>query len=400
MPVFSYKAITSSGASVEGKQAADSIEALRSNLASSDLLLQSVKRQGAWQIRLLNQNSVSQDQFLLFTHELISLLNSGMNLPAVLKIFADRPDQQILHSSLQQVLISVNQGQSLSEACRQFPEVFDRLFIASVNIGENSGDLVRSLKAYQVQLETRIRLFRKIKQALAYPLFLGITLIIMLAILFMFVLPRFISIYASFGSELPLPTQLLIVLVSNSHIVLAVMIIITVIVHGLFKILMQKKNMGLWIDKTKLRLPYIGSLLKTAYSGQTAGLLATLLNSGIPLVKAMNITADSISNRYINYLLLALNRKIEAGMSLSESMTSVDLYPDTSLHIIQAGEASGNIGEMLNEVAAYHEHQVDYRLSRLMSVIEPLMMLLMGLIVGSIIFVMYLPIFNVAEIIQ
>lgn len=400
MPVFSYKAVSSSGVPVEGKQAAISLDVLRSELAAKHLLLQSAKPLGSWRHRWFNLGSVHREQFLLFTQELISLLNSGMSLPAILKILGNRPSQPILQEALQKILLLVTEGQSLSEACKQFPEIFDRIFIASVNIGENSGDLVSALKAYQQQLKTRIRLTQKIKQAMAYPAFLGITLVAMLAILFMFVLPRFVAIYDSFGSELPLPTQWLIMLVESSHIIIPILLLILFLLSRVFRSLMTKPNTGLWLDSVKLAVPYTGALLKTAYSGQVAGLLSTLLNTGIPLVKAVAITADSMANRCINRKLRVLNQQIEAGNSLSAGLASAQLYPDTSLQIIQAGEASGNLSDMLSEVSSYHEQQVDYTLSRLMGFIEPLIMLLMGVIVGGIIFVMYLPIFNVAEIIQ
>lgn len=400
MPVFSYKAISSSGVPVEGKQAALSIDVLRSELAARDLLLQNARPLGSWRHRWFNFGAVSREQFLLFTQELISLLNSGMSLPAILKILVNRPKQPMLQQALQKILVLVTEGQSLSEACQQYPEIFDRIFIASVNIGENSGDLANALKAYQQQLKTRIRFTQKIKQALAYPAFLGITLVVMLGILFLFVLPRFVAIYDSFGSELPLPTQWLILIVESSHFAIPALLLLMFILYRVFKLLLAKPATGLWLDKAKLRLPYSGDLLKTAYSGQVAGLLSTLLNAGIPLVQAVTITADSMGNRFIHRLLKTINQQIEAGNSLSASLALVDLYPDTSLQIIQAAEASGNLGAMLAEVASYHEQRVDYSLSKLMGFIEPLIMLLMGVIVGGIIFVMYLPIFNVAEIIQ
>lgn len=400
MPVFSYKAISSSGVPVEGKQAAISVDVLRSELAANNLLLQSAKPLGNWRNRWFKFGAVSREQFLLFSQELISLLNSGMSLPAILKILANRPSQPVLQEALQKILLLVTEGQSLSEACKQFPEIFDRVFIASVNIGENSGDLSSSLKAYQQQLKTRIRFTQKIKQALAYPAFLGITMVAMLGILFLFVLPRFVSIYDSFGSELPLPTQWLIMIVEYSYIILPILLLVLFLSHRIFKSLMAGPNTGFWLDKAKLGLPYSGELLKTAYSGQVAGLLSTLTNAGIPLVKAVAITADSMGNRFINRTLRTINQQIESGNSLSASLTSAGLFPDTSLQIIQAAEASGNLSDMLNEVASYHEQRVDYSLSKIMGFIEPLIMLLMGVIVGGIIFVMYLPIFNVAEIIQ
>lgn len=400
MPVFSYKAISSSGLPVEGKQAAISIDVLRSELATNDLLLQSAKPLGSWRNRWFNLGTINREQFLLFTQELISLLNSGMSLPAILKILSNRPSQPLLQQALQKILLLVTEGQSLSEACRQYPEIFDKIFIASVNIGENSGDLAHALKAYQQQLKTRIRFTQKIKQALAYPLFLGITLVVMLGILFLFVLPRFVAIYDSFGSELPLPTQWLIMMVESSHLAIPGLLLLVFLLHRLFKSLMARPATGLWLDKATLTLPYLGELMKTAYSGQVAGLLSTLLNAGIPLVQAVGITADSMGNRFIHRLLRTINKQIEAGNSLSASLASANFYPDTSIHIIQAAEASGNLSDMLSEVASYHEQRVDYALSRLMGFIEPLIMLLMGVIVGGIIFVMYLPIFNVAEIIQ
>lgn len=400
MPVYSYKAITSAGTLVEGKQAAISVDELKSDLAAQDLLLQDVRAMEPLWGRLFQRSSVKPEQFLLFTHELSTLLKSGISLPETLRILSDRPGQPVLQQSLQKILISINEGQSLSQACSMFPEIFDRLFVAALNIGENSGDLVKSISAYQSQLSIRIRFVQKIRQAMAYPVFLGLTLILMLALLFLFVLPRFVAIYANFGSELPMPTQWLISLVESSYIVLPIFVLMLWLGHRLFKWLTAHDTAGLWIDQKKLSLPYLGSLFRLSYTGQIAGLLSTLLATGVPLVKAIQITIDSINNRYINHQLSQVKTLVESGTGLSKALLSSNLFPDTSLNIMQAGEASGNLSGMLEEVATYHEYRVDNALARIMAFIEPLIMLVMGVVIGGIIFVMYLPIFNVAEVIK
>lgn len=400
MPVYSYKAITSAGTLVEGKQAAVSVDELRSELAAQDLLLQDVRAMGSWWGRLFQRRSVSREQFMLFTHELSTLLNSGITLPETLRILSDRPGQPQLQQSLQKILASINEGQSLSQACAKYPDIFDRLFVAAINIGENSGDLVKSIRAYQSQLSIQIRFMQKIRQAMAYPVFLTLTLVLMLSLLFLFVLPRFVSIYANFGSELPLPTQWLILLVESSYIVIPVMLLMSWLGRRIFISLVKQDATGLWIDRKKLSLPYLGALLRLSYTGQIAGLLATLLTTGVPLVRAIQITIDSINNRYINHQLSEVKSQVESGTGLSKALESSRLFPDTSLNIMQAGEASGNLSGMLQEVASYHEYRVDNALARIMAFIEPLIMLVMGLVIGGIIFVMYLPIFNVAEVIK
>lgn len=399
MPVYSYTALSENGRVAEGEEAAASADELSRTLVQRGLRVQRVQERRA-RLPLFGRKTVRPEAFLLFNQEFSALIRAGLTIPEALQLAAERKDNRALSAVLQRVLEDVRQGKMLSEACAQHPEVFDGLYLSTVKTGEKAGNLVAVLQKYQESLKTRVAFDKKLSHALAYPLFLLVTLGIVLAVLFVFVMPRFVAMYTDFGAELPFATRALVHFVNHILIYVPLAVIAGGIGWTSWRRWVQTDEGRLRADLMKRRLPVIGAIGREVGIAQLARTLATLLSGGTPLVEAMRTTQESLRNRADALQLTGATRLVTEGKSLAAAMQETALMPDTAIKMIQVGEASGSLDTMLGEIAQYYEEQLANRLARASALVEPALMLLMGLLIGGIIVVMYLPIFYMADIVK
>lgn len=398
MPLYAYVALAENGAYLTGESVAASEAALRMELSSRGLLLQRVrpKRTGLG----LRARRVRPEEFALFNQEFMALVRAGLTVPDALALASDRPDSPALGKILARVQEDVRNGVSFSEACERHPEAFERLYLAAVRTGEQTGDLAKVLARYQDYLRHRVALRKKLAQALAYPMFLLIALAVILAVLFVFVMPRFVAMYADLGATLPLPTRVLLAIVDHFYVVVPVLVGAGALAAWAWRRWLSTDSGRRQLDRLRERLPYVGDLARVVTSAQLARSLSTLLAGGTPLVEALRTATGSITNRlYLDRLELA-TRQVTEGGGLAQAVRATALMPPLAARMIEVGEASGGLDAMLAEVAQFYEEMLDARLARTMALIEPLLMLLMGLLIGSIIIVMYLPVFHMADIIK
>jgi type IV pilus assembly protein PilC len=399
MPVYTYTALAENGTRIQGEETALSEQTLREDLARRGFMAQELreKRSG---FGLPSRKRIKPESFLLLNQEFTALLRAGLTIPEALRLAAERPDSPQLSQVLRQVEEAVRGGLSLSEACALHGDVFDGLYLAALRTGEKTGSLPQVLAKYQVNLRHRVELMRKVGHALAYPAFLLITLLVILAVLFVFVLPRFVALYADFGAQLPAPTRALIGLVEVMPYVAPLLIVLGVGGWMFWQHLLRDEAMRIRIDAFKERTPLLGGIYKHTASAQLARTLGTLLSGGTTLVEAMQITAESLPNRYRAKLLNEVRRQVMEGVSLASAMASTKIMSSTAVKMIEVGEAGGGLEDMLTEVAIFHEEALSNSLTRMMSLIEPILMLLMGVFVGGIIIVMYLPIFYIVDVVK
>lgn len=399
MPVYTYTGLAENGTRLEGEESATSEQALRDDLARRGVMAQELrlKRSG---LILSHGKRIKPENFMLLNQEFTALLRAGLNIPEALKLAADRPDSPQLSQVLRHVEEAVRGGASLSEACAQHGDVFDGLYLAALRTGEKTGALPQVLAKYQVNLRHRVELMRKVGHALAYPAFLLITLLVILAVLFVFVLPRFVALYADFGAQLPGPTRVLIKLVEVMPYLTPILILVGIAGWMLWQKLLRDDAIRIRFDAFKEQLPLLGGIYRHTGSAQFARTLETLLSGGTTLVEAMQITAESLPNRYRAELLKEVRRQVMEGVSLASAMAATKMLSSTAIKMIEVGEAGGGLEDMLTEVAVFHEEALSNSLTRMMSLIEPILMLLMGVFVGGIIIVMYLPIFYIVDVIK
>ena len=400
MPVFRYKALALNGQLTQGEELSVSIAALRETLAARGLLMQQVQEDQVTLSRLTGRASIKPEQFLLFNHEFTALLRAGLTLPEALKLAAERPEAPRFGQTLTAVLQELRGGSALSDACLARPEVFDPLFVSAIRTGERTGNLYAALSRYHDYLKRRIALRNRLSQAMAYPLFLLATLVIILAVLFLFVLPRFVTIYADFNAELPWPTRVLIGVVEHLPIVL--MVLAGFMAAGWYarRWLQQRPEKLARVQRWRERLPLLGPVQCMAQAAQAARALATLLASGTPLVEAMQTVQTTLPAGLQANRMHEARRRVTEGQSLASAFEETQLMPATAIKMVQVGETAGRLDAMLEEIALFYEEQLDNRLAKLMTLIEPALMLLIGVFVGGIIVTMYLPIFSLAEVIK
>jgi type IV pilus assembly protein PilC len=354
-------------------------------------------KRGGFGLRL---RKVGPEEFALFNKEFMALVRAGLTIPDALALAAKRPDSPALGRILDRVLEDVRNGVLLSEACGRHPEAFERLYLAALRTGEKTGGLAGVLARYHEYLRHRVALRRKLSQALAYPVFLLIALVVILAVLFLFVMPRFVSMYTDLGAELPFPTRVLLGIVEHLYVVGPV-----VGVGGFLAVVGWRhwtatESGRRRADRARERIPYIRALSRIVSAAQLARSLGTLLAGGTPLVEALRTAAGSLANQvYIDRLEAATNQ-VTDGASLAQAVRTTELMPEMAARMIEVGEASGGLETMLIEIAQHYEDMLDARLARVMALVEPLLMLLMGALIGGIIVVMYLPVFHMADIIK
>jgi type IV pilus assembly protein PilC len=399
MPTYRYTALAESGSLVTGESVAVSEEALRRQLQEEGLLAQRIRKRHLFP-GFRRANRVRPEEFLLFNQEFAALLRAGLTVPEALRLSSDRPDQPMLSGVLRQIDEEVRRGTAPSEACARHPEVFEGLYIAALKTGEKTGNLVVVLQKYQEALRQRVVLHKKVSQAMAYPLFLLVTLGVILAVLFAFVLPRFVAIYSDFGAELPLATRLLIQAVHGLPYLVPAAVVTGLIGWRVGRRLLGEGSGREWLDGIRERLPVVGAIYQQAAVAQIARTISSLLAGGVPLVEAMRITRDSVANRVRARKLAEATAEVVQGRSLAQAVRATTLMPGNAVKMIEVGEASGGIGEMLAEIATVHEETLSHLLARLMALIEPVLMLLMGILVGGTIIVMYLPVFSIVSVIK
>ncbi len=399
MPLYSYTALTEAGVRVTGEGMATSVQELTQELTGKGLLIQRIRKRHAC-FQLFHRDRIKPEDFLLFNQEFMALTRAGLTIPEALQLAANRPDNPGLGRLLQRVLEDVRGGALLSEACARHHEVFEALYVSAVKTGEKTGDLSNVLARYQDYLRHRVALRKKISLALAYPAFLLIALGVILAVLFAFVMPRFVAMYADFGAKLPLPTQILIGIVRHMPLIAPSLVALAVGIWFGWRSWTATESGRMTADRLKEKIPYISGINRTAAVAQLARALATLLAGGTPLVEAMRTAQESVVNRAYGARLVRATQQVTEGGSLARALKDGQLMPDTAIKMVEVGEASGKLDGMLAEVAQFYEETLDHRLARVMALIEPLLMLLMGLLVGGTIITMYLPIFHMAEIIK
>ena len=401
MPVYEYNALSETGAVVSGEQAAPTIEVLKEELSSNGLLVQSVSEKGRIFAGWLGRSRPAPQEFLLFNQEFKTLIRAGLTIPEALELAADRPGgNPVLASTLSCVLKDVREGKQLSEACGLHPNVFDGLYLSSLKTGEKSGNLVTVLERYQHYLQHRISLQKQLSQAALYPMILLAVLLVILVVLFVFVMPRFAQMYTDFGTQLPLPTRILIGVVDHIHIYGPIAALVTIAAYYGLRSWRRSSAGEMQWSRFMEKLPVIGHIVVAASVAKLTRTLSTLLSGGTPLVEALATAQIAMESAVMRQRIEQVRTRVIEGDSLAEAFRQSGALPNSGIKLVEVGEMSGSLEQMLAEVAGFQEELLDSSLTRLSSLMEPLLMLLMGVLVGGIIIVMYLPIFHMADVIR
>jgi type IV pilus assembly protein PilC len=398
VPSFHYRAARPDGTIVETDAEGETPHAIRTKLEAQGLLVLNLSGSGprpigAWASR---PRPLPPRDFLVFNQEFLALVKAGLPILRCFDLLTDRLEQGGFQQALQSVRESIRGGSAISEAMAMHPTYFPELYQASLRAGEQAGNLPEVLKRYIDYLKMLIGVREKVVKATIYPLFLlGFGLLVTLGLLF-FVLPSFAQVYQDSRVELPWATQVLLDITNSA----GQWIIGMVIVLGLASAWIywwRSTPQGQWrIDWLFLHAPVLGPLFLKNQVIRLARTLSTILSGGIPLLSALQVTAQSMPNKVFAKALDAVINHVREGTSLSVALKKEKFLPNLTLEMIEIGETTGALETMLFDVAEFHEGELDFELSRMMTWIEPIFIILIGVILGGIVIALYLPIFQMA----
>ena len=394
MPVYVWKGVNRMGQPVSGERiAANEEEALRL-LRREGIQVTQIKAKGfRLQLPFLKKKVKLRD-LAVFTRQLAVMINAGLPLDQALTALSQQQPNKNFKKAIDQVIADVQAGSSLSNALSKHPHIFDSLYINMVAAGEAGGTLDVILERLALYIEKITSLVGKVRSAMAYPIAVLIMAVGIVSLILWKVIPTFAKIYEEMGAELPLPTRLVIAM---SNFLLHQFWLIVLIIFGIvmaYKLYYQTEVGKLTIDRFKLKIWIIGKLILKGAIAKVMRTLATLVTSGVEILSAIEIAAKTAGNAVIEKELMDAKEKVAAGKNLSEPLKESKYFPPMVTQMIDAGEQTGAMDVMLTKIADFFDEEVDAAVSALISVLEPIMILFLGGIIGGIIVSMYLPIFN------
>ena len=376
--------------------------------ADSAVLLKTLEEQGffVFQIKkkpfqflyLKNFSSKAVDnRFLLtFNQEMLALIKAGMPIMQALNAILERHDSGRLFEILDQAREDIKAGASFSAALERHIGVFPHLYIASIRAGERTGDLAHTIQRYIQYLKRTNAIRKKILSALFYPAIIIAVAFFAVALLLVYVVPTFSQIYADAGSQLPFPTQMLILLTTYIRRFFIAPLVLAAVVAYFFRSWAETEEGAFTIDRLKLRIPILGDIYsKYSVAGFTRT-LATVLGSGVPIVEALRMSIGTLNNVYMEKRFSEALRLVEEGSSLTAAFERSAIMPPLALRMLGVGESTGALADMLTDISDYLEDDLEERTHVLTTAIEPVVMVIMGIIIGGIIITMYLPVFKIA----
>ena len=343
---------------------------------------------------------VKMAEFLIFNQELIALLKAGLPVVRSFEILLERQKSPVLRRVLTDVRERVNSGSSISEAFAEEGDLFPRLYWTSLKAGEKSGEIEAVLRRYLKYQKTVIALTRKVVSTLVYPVILIALSAVLITILMTFVIPRFTEFFADFDAELPLLT--VVVLGIATFLRHNFLILAGALGAGGFLLYrwVQTPSGRVWLDAFMLKLPIVGGIFRRFAITQFTRSLGTLLGGGTPLVPALENAADAIGNRSVSQKVASVVPKVREGRELWKALEATGIFTDLTIEMIKVGESSGALEEMLAAVSEFYDEEIDLLLARVISFVEPAILVLMGGVIVTILLSVYLPMFRLMSAIK
>src|SRR5271154_5109741 len=377
-------------------EAAGTLDEARQKLADRGLYVYSVASRSSLLSSILGrgkQRQIGGSDFLILNQQFNTLVKAGLPILRALDLLADRAANPKLRPVVSQIRDRVREGKSLSEAVTE-AGVFSKVYSTAILAGEKSGNLSGVLEYYIAYQKVSTGVRKKILATLVYPTLLITVAIIIVTYLVTVVIPKFALLYKDLGTELPGPTQLLIAITVNYRY--TVLGLIAAFFAGIFLLFMWSRSEegGAAFDRMKFRLPMIGDTMLKFQVAQFSRTLATLLTGGTPLVAALSTASDAITSKLVRNTVAETTQMVREGESLHQALASKGVMPGLALDMIEVGESSGALAPMLTSVAEFYEDEVNLRLTAMVALIEPVILVFMGLLVAFILIALYLPIFS------
>ena len=395
--LYTYMGKSSSGKFIQGKIKATNIQWARHQLRRKGIKLQSLKK--SWNLPFWGNQTIKANEITLFTQQLALLLKAGVPIRRCFTILA----HSVKKPAFRQVILDINNdiylGDSLAKALQNHPRLFNAIFCNMVEAGETSGTLIQilgRLAKYQQQDQS---IKKRVRKALTYPLIVLIVALAVSAIMLTQVIPNFAKTYSKLSGELPYITQFVMDLSENfiqasPHILTS---LLALIVIG--KLMLKRSQQAVFfIDSLLIRLPLIGPLLRKIILGRFISTLATTISAGLPMVTALESSASSVNNRCYQTAISQIIEDVTSGLSLQRALGKQAIFPITLKQMVNVGEESGSLVSILEKAGQIFEQEVELALDTIIPLIEPVMMLILGILVGCLLVAMYLPVFQLGQI--
>jgi type IV pilus assembly protein PilC len=398
---YVYSAINAQGLELKGELFAPDIDAAREQLRARGLLPKSI-REGKAATRAVSAFKKVQPKSLqVFTRQFATLIEAGVSIVSALVVLEEQTEDKNLAVVIDEVRSDVESGLVLSKALSRHPKVFNRLYVSMVEAGEASGTLDRVLDRVAIQIEKEQQIKRRVKSAMVYPTVVLTFATLVLTGLLMFIVPVFVKIFNQLNGKLPTLTQYTVnasnMLRHNWYIIFP---LLGALVWGVLRGKKSEQGRKVW-DRFKLRVPMkIGEVVRKVTMARFSRTLATLVGAGVDIVTALEITGTTAGNWVVEESLNEVRAKVHAGVPIAQPLAEDPVFPPMVSHMVRIGEETGELEKMLSKIADFYEDEVDTAIAALTSIIEPLMMIGVGIMVGVIVISMYLPMFKMLQLVK
>ncbi len=394
MPNYSWKGRTRAGLIKEGVLAADSKEMALASLRRQNIVVTGIRERGK-EISLSKLGrKVPPKTLAVFTRQFSVMIDAGLPLVQCLEILANQQEHKTFQRILLQVRQDVEAGSTLADAMRRHPKAFDALYVNMVAAGEAGGILDTILQRLSVYIEKAVRLRSQVRSAMIYPIAVITIAAMVVAVILLKVIPTFAALFAGLGAELPLPTR--IVIAASNFLARYFVFFLVAIAAGVygFRRYYATYTGRRVIDGFLLKLPILGMILRKIAVARFCRTLATLTSSGVPILESLDITARTAGNAIVEDAIIDTRKSVEGGKTIVEPLRDSHIFPNMVVQMIGVGEQTGALDVMLNKIADFYEDEVDSAVAGLLKLLEPVMIAILGVIIGGIVIAMYLPMFT------
>ncbi|MCL4472501.1 MAG: type II secretion system F family protein [Actinobacteria bacterium] len=405
MSTFVYKVRDVRGVPAKGEVEGESRAAVLADLRNKGYTVVGIDEKSAgtsFSSMLNDARRIKSKNITVFSRQFATMINSGLALLRALYILENQTQNQKLQQVISEIRTDVESGSALSDSLEKHPKVFSRLYVSMVRAGEAGGILDETLNRVASQLEAEDSLRRMVKSAMVYPLLIAAFAVLVMMAMMLFIIPIFSKMYSDMGSQLPLLTRIMVTISDTLRSVWGIFVFAAIFgaIYGLIRLKKTPQGTAAW-DRAKLRLPMgIGDIILKLSMARFSRTLSTLVSSGVPILQAIEITGETAGNTVVSKAMANVKREVKEGRPMSEPLTKTSVFPPMVTQMIAVGEETGAVDTMLNKIADFYEDEVNASVKSLTSILEPIMMMGVGGLVGVIVISLYLPIFNLMSVVK
>jgi len=399
MATFVWTGRTKQGGIQKGEVAAANKDEVVNILRKQNILVTTVNPKAAGIGFSFGGGKVGEKDLVIFTRQFSTMIDAGLPLVQCLEIISSQTENKLLGKTLIQVRQDVEGGTTYADALRKHPRVFDDLYCNMVAAGEAGGILDTILNRLSKQIEKNMKLKKQIKSAMVYPGVIVSVAVIVITVLMVWVIPQFAKMFTDFGGTLPLPT---VIVITASDFMQHNIVYISLILVGagyVFKRIYKTENGRRMIDGYFLKVPVAGDLIQKASVAGFTRTLGTLISSGVPILDGLSIVSKTAGNKVVEEALMSVRQSISEGKTIAEPLKKTKVFPQMVVQMIGVGESTGALDAMLEKIADFYDDEVDAAVTALTSLLEPMLMVFLGVTIGFIVIAMYLPIFKMASVV-